>query len=108
MIDKLRTIMTVEENQQYTKDYIDPEKRAIGNSVLIKLKNGDEFFKAIDYPIGHKKRRKDGRSVLLEKFENNLKQRFSGDRIRYIQELFEDVDRLEGMTVPDFLDIFKI
>src|SRR3546814_7429944 len=57
-IDALRAKMTVSENPQFTKDYFDPEKRYIGNSVQVFFKDGSSTdLVSIDYPIGHRRRR---------------------------------------------------
>ncbi len=61
------------ENPQFTKDYFDPDKRYIGNSVQVFFKDGSSTDKvSIDYPIGHRKRRAEGIPVLLRKFEAAL------------------------------------
>ena len=36
-IDKLRDLMIVSENKQYSVEYLDAEKRAIGNAIQIFL-----------------------------------------------------------------------
>src|SRR6202000_2454062 len=69
-IDALRGKMTVKENPQFTKDYFDPDKRYIGNSVQVFFKDGSKTEKvSIDFPIGHRNRRAEGIPVLLRKFE---------------------------------------
>jgi 2-methylcitrate dehydratase len=73
-IDALRERMTVVENPQFTKDYFDPDKRYIGNSVQVFLKDGSSTDKvSIDYPIGHRKRRAEGIPLLLAKCEAALR-----------------------------------
>lgn len=60
-IDELRSKMYCVENKQYTADYHDPSKRSIGNALTCTLKDGtvlDEI--AVEYPIGHRLRRKEG------------------------------------------------
>ena len=60
--------MEVRENPQFTKDYFDPDKRYIGNSVQVFFKDGSSTDKvSIDYPIGHRKRRAEGIPVLMAK-----------------------------------------
>jgi 2-methylcitrate dehydratase len=69
-IDALRGKMTVVENPQFTRDYFDPAKRYIGNSVQVFFADGSHTDKVlVDYPIGHRKRRAEGIPVLLQKFE---------------------------------------
>src|SRR5690606_37600119 len=66
IIDQLRDKMTVKENPQFTQDYFDPDKRAIGNSVQVFFKDGSKTDKiSVDFPIGHRNRRKEGIPVLM-------------------------------------------
>lgn len=70
LIDQLREKMHVSEDKQFTKDYFDPNKRAIGNAIKIIFKDGTETEEVhIDYPIGHKNRREEGIPHLIEKFK---------------------------------------
>ena len=47
-IDALREKMVVKENPQFTKDYFDPDKRYIGNSVQVFFKDGTEHGEGVD------------------------------------------------------------
>src|SRR5690606_37334696 len=50
-IDALRGKMTVSENEQFTRDYFDPAKRYIGNSVQVFFKDGSSTDQvSIDFP----------------------------------------------------------
>src|SRR5215471_9196681 len=65
-IDALRDKMQVVERKQFTLDYLDPEKRSIGNSVQVFFKDGSQTEPvAVEYPIGHRRRRKEGVPALL-------------------------------------------
>jgi 2-methylcitrate dehydratase len=57
-IDALRDRMEVRENEQFTVDYFDPDKRGIGNAVQVFFRNGTCTARVeISYPIGHRRRR---------------------------------------------------
>lgn len=72
-IDMLRAKMKVEENKQFTEDYLDPEKRSIANSIQIYFKDGSFTEKvSIEYPLGHQRRRKEGVPLLIQKFKHNV------------------------------------
>ena len=43
-IDELRDKMEVKENDQFTKDYFDPELRYIGNAVQVFFTDGTSAF----------------------------------------------------------------
>ena len=58
-------------------DYHDPKKRSIANALTVEFKDGTKLKEVVcEYPIGHKRRRKEGMPVLVEKFKTNLARRF--------------------------------
>src|SRR5918999_1643698 len=76
-IDELRDKIECVEDKQFTKDYHDPDKRSIANALTVEFKDGKKFADpVVEYPIGHKRRRKEGMPILVEKFERNLARRF--------------------------------
>lgn len=108
-IDALRAKMTCVEDKQYTIDYHDPSKRYIGNALSIELNDGtilDDV--AVEFPIGHRKRREEGKPVLLEKFERHVKEHFSdSNKVNKILETSLGED-LESMDVDEFVDLFVV
>ena len=108
-IDALREKMTVIENAQYSKDYLDPGKRSIANALQIRFKDGSATGKVeVEYPIGHRRRRGEGIPLLEEKFANNLATRFPTKQAQEIMDLCLDRERLETMPVNDFIGMFII
>ncbi|MFI4968729.1 MAG: bifunctional 2-methylcitrate dehydratase/aconitate hydratase [Lysobacterales bacterium] len=108
-IDELRARMEVKENPQFTKDYFDPQKRYIGNSVQVFFKDGSSTGKvSIDYPIGHRKRRGEGIPVLLTKFEAALAGHLPANRVREIVAASRDPETLDAMPIHRFLDGFAL
>jgi len=108
-IDALRQKMTVRENQQFTKDYFDPDKRYIGNSIELFFKDGSRSEKiSIDYPIGHRKRRAEGIPVLLRKFDAALRGYLPNAQAGRIVETCQDARALEAMPLQDFMGLFAI
>jgi 2-methylcitrate dehydratase len=106
-IDALRAKMTVKENPQFTKDYFDPDKRYIGNSVQVFFNDGSSTGKiSIDYPIGHRRRRAEGIPVLVEKFRNALAGHLSQAQAIEINEICGQRERMLAMPVPRFMDLF--
>ncbi|MDX1455931.1 MAG: bifunctional 2-methylcitrate dehydratase/aconitate hydratase [Gammaproteobacteria bacterium] len=103
-IDALRDKMVVTENEQFTKDYFDPDKRAIGNSVQVFFSDGSSTDKvSIDYPIGHRKRRDEGVPVLVEKFRSAVSDVFDEKQAKDIEAACDDQDALEEMAVTSFM-----
>ncbi len=107
-IDALREKMHVTENKQFSKDYHDPDKRSIANSMNVIFKDGSETgWVTIEYPIGHKRRRQEGIPVLLEKFKRNLKTRFASEQVERILDVMSDEQRLMEMPVDDFMALWS-
>jgi 2-methylcitrate dehydratase len=108
-IDALREKMTVIENKQFSVDYLDPDKRSIANTVQVKFKDGSETRQVVrEYPIGHRRRRREAEPKLLEKFEKNLLTRFPAKRKEQIVRLFSEQRQLEETYVHDFMKMFVI
>ena len=99
--------MQVVENPRYTRDYLDPEKRSIANAVQVHFTGGESTREvAVQYPIGHRRRRDEGIPLLWSKFESNLRARFSGDRADSILAACRDSAALDDMPVDEFVGLF--
>jgi 2-methylcitrate dehydratase len=108
-IDVLREKMICVEDAQFTHDYHDPEKRSIANGLTVEFKNGELLDEVMmEYPIGHRLRRKEGIPLLEAKFATNLARVFLAERQKRIIDLCRDQVRLERTTVNDFIDMFII
>jgi 2-methylcitrate dehydratase len=108
-IDALRKKMHCVEDKQFSRDYHDPRKRSIANALAVEFKDGAKLKEVVcEYPIGHKRRRKEGMPVLVEKFKRNLARRFAERQQRAILELCMDADRLGRTPVNEFVDLFTI
>ena len=108
-IDTLRDKMVCIENKQYTKDYHDPEKRSIANAVQIFFKDGTKSDRVeVEYPIGHRRRREEGIPVLIEKFKRNLARRFPTKQQDAILDVSLDQQKLLGMAVNEYVDMYVI
>jgi 2-methylcitrate dehydratase len=106
-IDALRKNITCVEDKRFTRDYHDPKKRSIANALTVTFKDGTKLKEVVcEYPIGHKRRRKEGMPVLVEKFKTNLARRFPDRQQRAILELCQDVERLHKTPVNEFVDLF--
>ncbi len=109
LIDMLRDKMECIEEKQFSRDYLDPEKRSIANSIQIFFKDGSKTEdKQIEYPIGHRRRRAEGIPVLEAKFKTNLARRFAFKQARAILDVCQDQVRLEATPVNEFVDLFVI
>ncbi len=101
--------MTCIEDKQFSRDYLDPDKRSIPNALTVEFNDGTSLPEVVvEYPIGHKRRRKEGIPRLVEKFERNLARRFPPKQQKAILELCMDQKRLEQTPVNDFVDLMVI
>lgn len=105
-IDALREKMVVSENESYTKDYYDLDKRAIPNQIQVFMKDGSALDPVeVHYPIGHRLRREEGIPVLENKFTNAVASVFDPDQCEAIHNNFNSAD-FEAGSVTDFMSLF--
>ena len=108
-IDLLRSKMAVVENLDFTRDYLDAAKRSIGNSVRVFFRDGTTTERiAVEYPVGHRRRRAEGIPLLLAKFEKNLRGRIATGEADEILKVCSDRQRLEATSVDRFMDLFVV
>ncbi len=108
-IDALRKKMACKEDKRFTRDYHDPKKRSIANALTVEFKDGSKLKEVVcEYPIGHKRRRKEGMPMLVEKFKTNLARRFPAKPQQEILSLCMDAARLEQTPVNEFVDRFVV
>ena len=56
-IDELRAKIRCVEDKRFSVEYHDPEKRSIGNALLVELNDGTKLDEVeVEYPVGHKRR----------------------------------------------------
>jgi 2-methylcitrate dehydratase len=108
LIDGLRNKMVVEEDKRYTKEYLEADKRSIANAVQIFFTDGTQTEKvAVQYPIGHRRRREEGIPVLEDKFKASLAPLFAGTQ-QDILDICLDQEVLENMAANEFMDLFVL
>ncbi|GAF17897.1 LOW QUALITY PROTEIN: 2-methylcitrate dehydratase [Bacillus sp. JCM 19046] len=108
-VDRLRDAMVVSENEQYTKDYLDPNKRSIANAVQIFFKDGSSTDKVeVEYPLGHRFRREEAVPAIQEKFAANIAIHYAAKQEKAILDTTSDYKKLEQLSVPAFTDLFSL
>ncbi len=108
-VDQLRDKMECVENKQWSKDYLDPQKRSIANAIQVFFKDGSKTFNVVvEYPVGHRRRRKEGVPMLEAKFRTNLARKFPEKQRAAIYELCQDQKKLEATPVNEFVDLMVI
>ena len=108
-IDRLREKMTCVEDRQFSRDYLDPDKRSIANAITVEWKDGNKTREVVvEYPIGHRRRRNEGIPLLIEKFRTNLARRFPEKQQQRILDVALDANVLDPTPVHAFVDLFTI
>src|SRR5690606_21033796 len=104
-----RDKMECVENKQWSKDYLDPQKRSIANAIQVFFKDGSKTANiVVEYPVGHRRRRKEGIPLLEAKFRTNLARRFAEKQRAAIEVLCRDQKKLEATPVHEFVDLMVI
>ena len=105
-IDALRERIVCVEDKAFTRDYHDPAKRSIANALTVEFTDGRKLKEVVvEYPIGHKRRRKEGMPVLIEKFKTNLGRVFAQKQAETILDRCLDAKRLAATPVNEFVDL---
>ena len=108
-IDALREKIVCVEDPAYTADYHNPEKRSIANAITVEFTDGTIFEEvAVEYPIGHARRRTEGIPLLIEKYKTNLARIYDGDKQKKIIDLCLDYDKLAATPVNEFMDLMAL
>jgi 2-methylcitrate dehydratase len=108
-IDALREKIVCVEDPGYTADYHNPEKRSIANAITVEFTDGTVFEEvAVEYPIGHARRRVEGIPLLIEKYKTNLARIYDADQQNKIIDLCLDYDKLAATPVNEFMDLMAL
>jgi 2-methylcitrate dehydratase len=108
-VDALREKMVCVEHKPWTRDYLDAEMRSIANAVQVFFKDGTATENIeVEYPLGHRRRRKEGVPLLVAKYKINLARRFPPKQQAAILFLCSNQKRLEATPVHQFVDLFVI
>ena len=108
-VDMLRELMSVEEDERYSREYHQKDKRSIANAIQIHFKDGSTTEKVeVEYPIGHKFRRAEGMPLLQEKFAENLSVRFPATQVNSVLRMCNDSESFDNTPVQDFMSALVI
>lgn len=108
VIDQLRAKMVVRENPQYSRDYLDPDKRSIANALQVFFRDGSATDQvAVEYPIGHRRRRIEAIPLIVDKFTRNLETRFAAKQASRIRDM-SLASEFEQLPVTKFMSAFVL
>jgi 2-methylcitrate dehydratase len=108
-IDALRRLMRCVENPKYSADYLTADTRSIANAVQVFYKDGTATPNIeIEFPIGHRRRRREGIPLLIEKFRRSLARSFSSEQADATLNICLNENELCTMPVAAFVDRFVV
>lgn len=106
-IDALRERMEVVENPEFSRDYLDSDKRSVANALQVFFNDGSHTEQVVvAYPLGHRRRRSEALPLLRDKLHSNLATRFPRSQTNAILALFDQPGKLDHMRVQDFINHF--
>ncbi|TEB38287.1 2-methylcitrate dehydratase [Coprinellus micaceus] len=106
-IDALRAKIYCVEDKNFSVDYHDPEKRSIGNALLVELNDGTVLDEVeVEYPVGHKRRRTEGTPLLMAKFQNHIAPHFDAAHQKKILDTVTNAEEFSKLPVDKFTDLF--
>jgi len=106
-IDALRAKIYCVEDKRFSVEYHDPERRSIGNALLVELNDGTVLDEVeVEYPVGHKRRREEGTPLLLTKFRRHIGYHFDEPHQKKILDTLSDAKSLWELPVDKFTDFF--
>jgi 2-methylcitrate dehydratase len=108
-IDELRELMEVVEDPRYSRDYLDPDKRSISNALQVFFRDGSCTERVeVEYPLGHRRRRKEGLPLLVKKCRENLASHLPTSRVSAILKLCLDRQCLAATPVNRFMEMLSV
>jgi len=98
--------MKVSEEERYSKDYHDPEKRSIANAIQIEFADGSKTDKVeVEYPLGHRRRRTEAIPEIVKKFKHNMGTHYTHRQLHSILDVSLDATKFAKLTVPEFMQL---
>lgn len=99
-VDRLRAKIELVEEERFSREYLDVDKRSAANGVTVLLQDGRQLDEVvIEYPIGHASRPETVGAVET-KLRKNLKRAFSPEKVERIIRSSENDD----LPIKDFVD----
>lgn len=109
LVEDLRKRISCVEDPQFTKDYHDPQLRAIPNALTVELKDGTVLDEVVvSAPLGHKLRREEAKPEILLKYKRHLEPHFSEEKVKNLVKIGLDQAGLENMDIDEYLDLYVV
>jgi len=103
-IDALRDRCVVVEEPRYSAEYLDPEKRSIGNAVQVTFADGSTTERMeVEFPLGHPRRRAEALPLLRAKLLANLAAAYGDSCAAELTGLLLDEPDFDAMPAHELL-----
>ncbi|KAJ5919084.1 2-methylcitrate dehydratase [Penicillium verhagenii] len=107
LLEDLRQRIRCVEDEQFTKDYHNPEKRTIPNALTVTLKDGTVLEEVVvEAPLGHRLRREEAKPEILAKYKRHLQAHFDQARIDELLQVGWNTKELESYEVDKYVDLY--
>jgi len=104
IVDEIRAKMQVSENTRYSKEYLEADKRSIGNAIQVFFKDGTStHLESVDYPVGHRRRREEGIPLLVEKFEHSITSHMTEESARKLMQVCSTQEVFVSTSVDEMM-----
>lgn len=104
IVNEIRAKMQVSENTRYSKEYLEADKRSIGNAIQVFFKDGTStHLESVDYPVGHRRRREEGIPLLVEKFEHSITSHMTEERARKLMQVCSTQEVFVSTSVDEMM-----
>ena len=108
IVDQIRGKMQVSENTRFSQEYLEPDKRSIGNSIQVFFKDGTStHVESVNYPVGHRRRRDEGIPLLIEKFERYVRGNFALEQSNRISQICASQAIFESTSVDEMMALLS-
>ncbi|KAI8628003.1 hypothetical protein F5Y19DRAFT_150164 [Xylariaceae sp. FL1651] len=104
-VEALRSIISMEEDTQFTRDYHNPEIRSVGSVIELTLNDGTEITTRQDFPLGHPVRNAETVPLVRKKAIRNLELKLSQAEVSRIMETLDRPD-FDVLPASNFIDMF--
>jgi 2-methylcitrate dehydratase len=105
-VEDLRSIISMEEDVQFTQDYFNHDIRSVASSIEFSLKDGTKFTSRQDFPLGHPARNEETIPRVRAKAIHNLELKFSQAEVAHIMETLDKPD-FDALPASKFIDMFQ-
>ncbi len=106
-IDELRAKMVVQEDPEFTKNFLNPEIRSCSNGVQVEFSDGTATERIdVDQPLGHAGRIDEVKPFLENKLLQNLSLRFTDSAVDSITKIYSEQNSIQNTPISHFLKVF--